>query len=109
MEPLKILHVITGLNRGGAETTLVRLILHMNHRRFTPVVVSLMDEGAYGADLSVAGVPLYTLGMKRGRPSLGALLRLRKILARFYAQSSRAWCKPGSITPISPGCCWRRS
>ena len=69
MEPLKILHVITGLGRGGAETTLVRPTRDTNHRRFAPVVVSLMDEGAYGADLSVAGVPLYTLGMKRGRPS----------------------------------------
>ncbi len=100
MEPLKILHVITGLGRGGAETTLVRLILHMNHRRFAPVVVSLMDEGAYGADLSVAGVPLYTLGMKRGRPSLGGLCAC----AGSCAKSSRAWCRPGSITPISPVC-----
>jgi len=91
MEPLKILHVITGLNRGGAETTLVRLILHMNHRRFTPVVVSLMDEGAYGADLSIAGVPLYTLGMKRGRPSLGALLRLRRILREEQPRLVQTW------------------
>ncbi|HXP12278.1 MAG TPA: glycosyltransferase [Stellaceae bacterium] len=91
MEPLKILHVITGLGRGGAETTLVRLILHMNHRRFAPVVVSLMDEGAYGADLSIAGVPLYTLGMKRGRPSLGGLLRLRKILREEQPRMVQTW------------------
>lgn len=91
MEPLKILHVITGLSRGGAETTLVRLILHINHRRFAPVVVSLMDEGAYGADLSIAGVPLYTLGMKRGRPSLGGLLRLRKILREEQPRMVQTW------------------
>ena len=75
MEPFKIAHLITGLSRAGAETVLVRLVLHMDPKRFTPVVISLTDDHGYGADLRVAGVPLYTLGMKRGRPSLGALLR----------------------------------
>jgi glycosyltransferase involved in cell wall biosynthesis len=91
MEPLKILHIITGLNRAGAETVMVRLILHMNHRRFKPVVVSLMDEGAYGADLRIAGVPLYTLGMKRGRPTLWGLLRLLKILRKERPRMVQTW------------------
>jgi glycosyltransferase involved in cell wall biosynthesis len=90
-DKLKILHIITGLDRGGAETVLARLILHMDFKRFTSVVVSLGDEGAYGADLSVAGVPLYTLGKKRGRLSVGALLRLRGILREEKPRLVQCW------------------
>lgn len=91
MEPFKIAHLITGLSRAGAETVLVRLVLHMDPKRFTPVVISLTDDHGYGADLRVAGVPLYTLGMKRGRPSLGALLRLRKILRQEKPSLLQTW------------------
>jgi glycosyltransferase involved in cell wall biosynthesis len=91
MDKLKILHIITGLDRGGAETVLARLILHMDFKRFSSVVVSLGDEGAYGADLSVAGVPLYTLGMKRGRIFPGALLRLPGILREEKPRLVQTW------------------
>ena len=42
----KVLHVISGLKVGGAETLLHRLILNSREGKFTHAVVALHAEGA---------------------------------------------------------------
>ncbi len=44
----KIAHIITGLNIGGAETMLYKLLSGMDHKAFEPRVVSLTDIGPVG-------------------------------------------------------------
>ena len=43
---MKVLHVVTGLNNGGAEGVLYRLCKHED--RHQHVIISMMDEGKYG-------------------------------------------------------------
>ena len=86
-----ILHVITGLDRGGAEAVLARLAAHGDRGRFPSLVVSLTGEGVYGAALRAAGVTVIALGMKRGRPTLGGLLRLRRLIARERPALVLSW------------------
>ncbi|MDX9768272.1 MAG: glycosyltransferase [Ectothiorhodospiraceae bacterium] len=62
---MKILHVITGLEQGGAEGVLYRLVAATPHHEH--VVVSLGDEGHFGSRLRTAGVALHTLDMSRRR------------------------------------------
>ena len=57
-EPLKIVHVITGLNPGGAETWLVRLLGRLPAERFDSRVVSLMDGGDLSGVIRSLGVPV---------------------------------------------------
>lgn len=45
---LKITHIITGLNLGGAETMLFNVLKHMDRDKFEAQVISLTDEGFYG-------------------------------------------------------------
>lgn len=105
---MKILHLITGLSRGGAETMLARLVTHMDPARFASVVVSLTDESGLGPELREAGIPVLALGMKRGRPSASAILRLREIIRRERPQLLLTWLYHADllgllIAALSPG------
>lgn len=72
----KVAHVITGLDTGGAETMLYRLLLHTDRTAFEPRVISMTDVGAVGEKIRALGVPVLALGMRRGVPNPQGVLRL---------------------------------
>jgi len=51
----RILHVISGLDRGGAETTLRNLLSRFDRQRFSSEVVSLTPIGAVGLSIAEDG------------------------------------------------------
>jgi len=87
---LRVTHVITGLGQGGAESVLFRLATYPG-QRVRHTVVSLTDEGVYGARLRAAGVTVHALGMPRGRPTLDGFLALRRLLARDKPDAVQTW------------------
>ncbi|GLK96859.1 glycosyl transferase [Achromobacter xylosoxidans] len=88
--PLRVLHIITGLGQGGAESVLFRLATYPG-ANVEHVVVSLTDEGIYGERLRAAGVAVHVLGMKRGRVSLGGFLALRALVAAERPDAVQTW------------------
>lgn len=76
---------------GGAETMLAKLVTRSDSTRFRHVVVSLMDEGPLGASLTMRGVPVYTLGMRRGRPSLASVIRSLSLARRIAPDVVQTW------------------
>jgi glycosyltransferase involved in cell wall biosynthesis len=87
-----VLHIITGLGSGGAERMLTRIVLAPGAEdSLRHIVVTLMDEGIYGASLRSAGIHVYCLGMRRGAPSVGALWALVRILRRHRPQAIMTW------------------
>jgi glycosyltransferase involved in cell wall biosynthesis len=88
---LTIAHLITGLETGGAERMLARLVAGTDRERLAPLVISLTGPGTIGAQITAAGVPLYTLGVRRGLPDPRALLRLGRILSRHRADILQTW------------------
>lgn len=88
--PLRVLHIITGLGQGGAESVLFRLASYPE-ANVEHVVVSLTDEGIYGERLRAAGVAVHVLGMKRGRVSLGGFLALRALVAAERPDAVQTW------------------
>lgn len=84
-----ILHIITGLNDGGAEAVLHRLCVHDTRSRHR--VVSLMDAGKYGPLLKAAGVPLLCLDMPRGRVTGSGLWRLWRHISEQKPDVVQTW------------------
>ena len=60
---IAVLHVISGLNQGGAEAMLARLLPVLEQTIFRQSVVSLTTRGVYGDAIEAAGIPLASLGM----------------------------------------------
>ena len=73
---IKLCHVITGLNCGGAETMLYKLLSRLDPEAFDIEVISLIDIGPIGQKIQALGIPVRALGMRRGMPDPLALLRL---------------------------------
>ncbi|MEU8340911.1 glycosyltransferase [Spirillospora sp. NPDC048832] len=74
----RVLHVITGLEYGGAERQLALLLRHL------PVeceVATLTRTGTLGAEMRRSGVPVHAIGM-RGNRDLAALPRLVRLIRR---------------------------
>jgi glycosyltransferase involved in cell wall biosynthesis len=74
---MKVLHVITGLEVGGAEIQLAMLLRHTRHQSD---VVTLYNPGSVAEQIRADGTRVRDIGMTRNT-QLGALLRLRSIIA----------------------------
>ena len=94
---MRICHIITGLVTGGAERMLLKLLSATDRSRFTPLVISLLDEGAIGPDIRALGVPLLTLNMSRRVPHPAALLRLRDGIRSFEPDVIQGWMYHGNL------------
>ena len=73
---MKVLHVITGLDAGGAELQLSMLAYRSRHK---VDVVTLYNPGPVADRIRATGISVRNLGMRRNT-ELPALLRLRQII-----------------------------
>ena len=96
-----ILHLITGLETGGAERMLARLVARIDRDRFPSFVVSMTGVGVIGAAISDAGVRLHTLDMRRGWPDPRAILRLRRIMRELRPAILQTWLYHADLLGLS--------
>jgi glycosyltransferase involved in cell wall biosynthesis len=93
---VRLLHVITSLNRGGAENHLADLARAQVRRGAQVAVAYLKGDGAWGPELSVAGVAVHSLGLSRyGAP--GPVLRLRRLIGAFDPALVHAHMPPAEL------------
>ncbi len=74
--PIHVMHVVTSLDVGGAETVLTRLVAGDMAGAVSHSVVSLKPGGALRTYLEADGIPVRDLGIERSKDSLGGLSRL---------------------------------
>jgi len=86
-----ILHLITGLETGGAEGMLARLVTRTDRSRFRSVVVSMTDTGTVGPIIAAAGIPVEALGIRRGMIDPRGLTRLIRLLRRYQPDIVQTW------------------
>jgi len=113
MPALRVLHLITGLGLGGAETWLARLLERLPQDRFDCRVASLLElsggpdgsggsggpdgSGALAGRIRASGVPVQSLGLRRGPSGLPGLsgpagfLRLVALLRQWRPQVVQTW------------------
>jgi glycosyltransferase involved in cell wall biosynthesis len=88
---ITVLHLITGLETGGAEGMLARLVTRTDRSRFRSVVVSMTDSGAVGPVIAGAGIPVETLGIRRGMIDPRGVTRLIGLLRRYRPDIVQTW------------------
>ena len=88
---IKVVHLITDLDFGGAESMLARLVGGMNRDRFQNQVVSLTDPGPIGERIQTSGIPVSSLHMKRGIPDPRAMFRLHRYLKKTSPDILQTW------------------
>ena len=88
---IRIVHVISDLDTGGAEVMLAKLVGAMDRDRFSNAVISLTDRGQLAEQIESSGVAVHTLGMRRGRPDVRALPRLIKLLKMLEPTIVQSW------------------
>lgn len=86
----KVMHVITGLNQGGAEGVLLRLIAGTQDA-YEHSVVSLIADGVVGPKIRALGVRVVTLDMPRGRLTLRGLWRLQREIKHAHPDVIQSW------------------
>jgi glycosyltransferase involved in cell wall biosynthesis len=89
--PLRVLHVITELDTGGAETMLAQVVTGGDRDRFHHVVVSLTTVGPVGAELLGKGVEVSALGMDRLLPNPFHALTLRRLIGEMRPDVIKTW------------------
>jgi len=65
MKKIKILYLITGLNVGGAEVLLWKLIKDLDKEKFEPVVVSIIPIGEIGKRIQQEGIKILSLNITK--------------------------------------------
>lgn len=88
---MKILHIITDLDMGGAEMMLYRLLSRCDRNTFQPTVISLMDRGTLGDRIADLDIPVHTLDLNPRSPSVAALSKLLKLVGNIQPDIIQGW------------------
>lgn len=87
---MRVLHIITGLRRGGAETMLAKLVVGLAREGWENRVVCLLERGPLALELEAAGTPVEALGT-RWWLAPWAFARLLAIMRRYKPDVLQTW------------------
>jgi glycosyltransferase involved in cell wall biosynthesis len=104
----RVLHIISGLGVGGAETVLTQLAAALAARGMAQHVVSLSGAAPLAARLEAGGVPFTRLDLARPAGLAVALPRLIGLTRRFRPDVIQGWMYHGDIVAtlvhwVTPG------
>jgi len=95
---MKIIHIITDLDVGGAEMMLYKLLGSLNDESIDSMVVSLMDQGRVAKHIETLGVKVEMLGLRKGEtPGWQTIKKLRQIMRAFNPDIVQGWMYHGNI------------
>lgn len=98
--PLRVLHVITTLNRGGAESMLVEL-LRFKDSRTQNFVASLASDGVLSGEVRAIGTPLLELGFKQFFPNPLGFWRLVVLIREQKPDVVQGWMYHGDLVAMA--------
>ena len=86
---MTILHIISGLNRGGAETILYRLCQH--DKKHNHVIISLTDFRDNGIVPNQENITVYKLDFSNRRINILGLFKLYKLIKQIKPNIVQTW------------------
>ncbi|MBE9044414.1 glycosyltransferase [Pleurocapsales cyanobacterium LEGE 10410] len=94
---MKIVYIIPNLYIGGAEVMLYNLLSNIDRDRFEPVILSLMDRGLFGEKFEQLDIPVHSVGMLAGKPSLASAKRITQLLKQLEPDLIQGWMYHGNL------------
>ncbi|MBF0123770.1 MAG: glycosyltransferase [Magnetococcales bacterium] len=88
---IRIVHLITGMETGGAERMLHKLLSQRDSRRFEHSVVVMTGGGPMADSFHALGLPLYFLAIPRGQADPRGLWRLWRLLRQLQPDILQTW------------------
>ena len=88
---MNVVHIITGLGLGGAETMLHKVLSRTDRAAFTVEVISLSDIGPIGERIQQLGIPVSSAGFSTGRSAPAAIGRLVRMLRARRPDVVQTW------------------
>jgi glycosyltransferase involved in cell wall biosynthesis len=88
---IHITHIITGLNVGGAEMMLLKLLWAVDLEKYPSRVISLTDNGVLGTRIESLGIPVTAMGMKPGRFSYRDIKQLSQEIKEQNPDVIQTW------------------
>lgn len=93
---IRVMHVITGLDIGGTEMMLWKL-LSASSPGLTSMVVSLGDEGTMAPKFRELGIPVRSLNFRRSPMDVFRLLRFLSLIREFQPRIIQGWLVHGNL------------
>lgn len=94
---MRVLHIITGLGVGGAETMLCKLLAAMTDHPVSSHVISLTDGGELAGKIEGLGVPVESVGMAGLADAPRTLLRLARRIREINPDVVQTWMYHGDL------------
>lgn len=94
---IKVTHIITGLNTGGAERALYNLLASDFRFKYDCSVISLIDEGTYGDKIRALGIPIHSINMKPDFSIFHSIILLRSIIQKISPNIIQGWMYHGNL------------
>ena len=105
---MRVLHVITSLARGGAETMLRNVVLGLDRSHYTAAVLSLIGKEPIGSELEGHGIPVTALGGRGSMLLPQQLSRAQKLVRDWQPDLIHGWMYHANVVahllrPAAPG------
>ncbi len=88
---IRVLHVITDLDTGGAEMMLCKLVSAMNRKGFQNRIISLQPPGVLSRFIEILGIHVDSLSLNPHRPNPLALCRAMRIMRQWRPHVVQTW------------------
>jgi glycosyltransferase involved in cell wall biosynthesis len=100
MRPRRILHVITDLYVGGAETMLMRLATAKPGLAEDTLVVSLLPDGLLAERLRAAGITVVEHNFRQPFGIIAGMIRLARLIAKTRPDIVQGWMYHGDLAAL---------
>ena len=100
MRQIRVAHLVTNLEIGGAESALERLVSCLDPLRFHCAVWSLKSLGEIGTRLKAAGIDVHVLGATTPYRLCAGFAKLRSSLRAYDPDLIQGWMYHGNLAAL---------
>jgi glycosyltransferase involved in cell wall biosynthesis len=100
---IKIVHLITTLDVGGAESMLVKITTNMDKKKFDNIVICLLPEGKLANKLREENIEVYTLNMRHIFSNFFVIFKIVKLLNMLKPDILQTWLYHADLLGLVAG------